>query len=176
MAITLEKVLFIIFAVITLGAGLRVVTARQLFHAALWMVLSFFGVAALYMLLQFPFMAGLQMFIYIGGIAVLIVVAVMITRQMMEPRETVFNDPLVAASLAFLMFAGLAWLILQPGTPAASQLPWPTEAPVALAADGGLVKLGTLLVSPGAYLIPFEVASVMLVVVLIGALYLGRER
>ena len=82
----LQQILFIVFGVITLGAATMVVTRRNVFHAALFMILSFFGVAGLFVLLEAPFLAAVQLFIYIGAIAILIIFAIMLTPDMMDPN------------------------------------------------------------------------------------------
>ncbi len=167
--ITVQQVVFVLFAVLTLGGAIGVVAARKLFHAALWMVLAFFGVAGLYILLEAPFFAALQLFIYIGGVAVLIVMAIMVTRGIMGPKEPVFTYAIGAAgtALAFLVMLGL--FIFK--TPV-----WDVVAPTGEVDPNGLRALGQALVSPSAYLLPFEVASVLLLAVLVGALFIAREK
>ena len=75
--------IFIILSVITLGAALAVVTSKNLFHSALFMVLSFVGVAGLYVLLEAGFLAAVQILVYVGAIAILIIFAIMLTRRLM---------------------------------------------------------------------------------------------
>lgn len=165
---SVQQLLFIIFGALTVGAAVAVVTVRRVFHAALWMAGAFFGVAAIYMLLESPFFAGVQFFVYIGGISILAVIAIMVTKGMMTRERPFSNDPLTSLVMAVAFFGATVWMILQ--------FPWP-ETPVLVAPDPqGLAHLGMALVDPNAYLMPFEVVSVMLVVVLIGSLYLGRER
>lgn len=164
--ITAQTVLFAIFAALTVGAAICVVTSRNLFHTALWLVLALFGLAALYMLLEAPFIAGLQLFIYIGGIAVLIVMVIMVSRQVMHPAEKSVNEPLTALLTALLVLAGVVWMIVQ--------IPWPKE-PLHPAQDN-LLALGQALVDPGKFVAPFEITSLLLLVVLLGAIYIAKER
>lgn len=163
----LDAIVFLIFAVIALIAAVRVVTSHRIFHAALWLIVSFFGIAAIYMLLESPFMAGIQFFIYIGGVAVLTVIAIMVTKGAMRRDQQVVNNSWSAALIALSLFLVLVWMIVQ--------LPLPT-APASPVVEGSLTMLGIALVDPEGYLLPFEVVSIMLLVVLIGALYLGKER
>ena len=72
----LEKIVFIILSVITLGSGLVVVTQRNLFRAALYLVLALAGVAGMFVLLEAGFLAMVQIFVYAGAIAILIIFAV----------------------------------------------------------------------------------------------------
>ncbi len=167
--ISFEQILFILFAAVTLGAALYVVLARDMFHAALWLVLSLFGVAALYMLLQAAFIAGLQLFVYIGGITVLIVIVIMVTRRKLGPLDQATYDPssaLIVCVLAFVVLAGTIQLL--PG--------WGHAQPAPLPPTDSLVMLGEALVDPAAFALPFELASVLLLAVLVGSLYLAREQ
>ncbi len=78
------QVVFIVAAVVTLASAFLVVTSRKMLHAALWLVLSLFGVAMLFALLEAGFFAVVQVVVYIGAIAILIIFAVMLTRRVME--------------------------------------------------------------------------------------------
>lgn len=163
----LSQIVFLLFAVLALGAAVRVVTAHRVFHGALWLIAAFFGVAGLYMLLESPFMAGIQLFLYIGGVAVLTVIAIMVTKGVMRRDTRVLNNPGSSAIIALSLFAVMVWMIVQLPLPEAPALPVPENA---------LELLGMAFVDPDGFLLPFEVVSVMLLVVLIGALYLGKER
>ena len=165
--ITVQKALFLFFAAMSVGAAFKVVSAREVFHAALWLILMFFGVGALYLLLDAPFMTGLQLFIYIGGVAVLNIMAIMVTRQMMHPTEPIANDPFTAALMALATFGAIVWMILQIPFAVSDLI---TEPP------GRLAMIGEALVDLNGYVLPFEVASLLLLVVLISVMYLARER
>lgn len=164
--LTVQTVLFVVFAAITVVSALRVVTTRNLFHTALWLVLALFGIAALYMLLEAPFIAGLQLFIYVGGIAVLIVIVIMVSRRVMTPQEKSIHEPVTALLTALLLLVGIVWMILQ--------IPWP-QKPL-YAAQDNLAALGQALVDPSRFVVPFEITSLLLVVVLLGAIYIAKER
>jgi len=165
--VSLSVVLFLVFAVLAIGAAIRVVFCHRIFHGAMWLIVSFFGVAAIYMLLESPFLAGIQLFIYIGGVAVLTVIAIMVTKRVMAPNQRTLNDPVSAGIVALALFGVMVWMILS--------LPLPM-APTAPVIEGGLELLGAALVDPQGFLLPFEVVSVMMLVVLVASLYLGRER
>ena len=164
---SVQRVLFVIFGALAFGAAVRVVTSHRIFHAAMWLITSFFGIAAIYLLLESPFMAGTQLFIYIGGVAVLTVIAIMVTKGIMRSDRRTTNEPWVSAMIAVSLFAVIVWMI--------QQIAWPAVPLFSVAAED-LALLGMSLVDPGGYLLPFEVVSLMLLVVLIGALYLGKER
>ena len=181
----LEKVIFIILSAITLGSGLVVVTQRNLFRAALYLVLALAGVAGMFVLLEAGFLAMVQIFIYAGAIAILIIFAVMLTRRVMDPGVPQVNTQWAASvALAVALFA-LLLLTLWPDQisfPAINLgglhinkvtlggIAWPEqgeEVPV-----GGIEELGRALVDAEQYVVPFEVASVLLLVAMIGAVYI----
>lgn len=164
---TAQQALFLLFGVITLGAALAVVVSRNLFHAALWLLLVFFGVAGLYVLLEAPFFAAAQLFVYMGAIGILIIFGVMLTRQVMrQPMPRANEQWWLAAIMAVVLLGVLAWL--------AWQQPWPAAA--AAVPENSISLLGLTLVDPEGFALPFEVASVLLVMALIGAVMIVRER
>jgi NADH-quinone oxidoreductase subunit J len=146
-----------------------VVTARKIMHAALWLVLALLGVAALFATLDAGFFTAIQVVVYIGAIAILIIFAVMLTRRSREDvgPQVIRNWPaaLVAAGLAL---GGLVYLL--------AQFPGFQSLANALPAEGeNIVALGKALVAPDGYLVPFELASILLVAALIGAIYVAGE-
>jgi len=163
---TLQQILFIIFGAITLGAALLVVTRRNVFHAALFLILSFFGVAGLYVLLEAPFLAAVQLFIYVG-IAILIILAIVLTREMMNPDVPGANRQWWIAALVAVALCGiLGWVVLNHDWGAA-----PGPVP-----ERSIAILGTTLVDLEGFVLPFGVASVLLLVALVGAATIARER
>lgn len=161
------RILFVLFSIVAIGAAVRVVTCRRIFHAALWLIVSFFSIAAIYMLLESPFMAGVQFFLYIGGVAVLTVIAIMVTKGSMGRNLPVVSDTFASLGIAGMLFAVMVYTILN--------IPFP-EYPLTQVPENSLELLGMALVDPEGFLLPFEVVSIMLLVVLISALYLARER
>ena len=165
-----EQIIFILVALFTLGSGLMVVTTRNMVHAALWLVSALFGVAATFALLHASFLAVVQVVVYIGAIAILFIFAVMLTRKDMRDQGPQMNRGWwFGALLAVLVFAGL-FALLQgwSGLSAtASEIPAGFDA---------IAELGTVLISPDAYVLPFEVASVLLVAALVGAVYVAFNR
>ncbi len=159
------QIAFFIFSLIAVIGALLVVTTRRLFHSALALVLSFVGVAGLYILLEAEFLAALQILIYVGAIALLILFAIMLTRHLMDPKARAFNEQWwVAALVAGLLFVVLLAMIVR--------VPWPVRA--ASVPQNLIENLGASFV--GEYLVPFEVASVLLMAALIGAIIIARER
>lgn len=167
---TAMQVLFLIFAAITLGSAFMVVTTKKMIHAAFWLIATLFGVAALYALLNAGFIAMVQIVVYVGAIAILFIFAVMLTRKDLRDSAKPLNaNWSSAALLALLSFGGLFTLLRQwTGFSQAS-------APELESGMDTVMQLGTVLVSPDAYLLPFEVASVLLLAALIGAVYVAAS-
>ncbi|WP_322801168.1 NADH-quinone oxidoreductase subunit J [Thermoflexus sp.] len=164
---TLIQAVFALFAILTLGAGLLTVLSRHLFHAVLYLILSLVGVAGLFVLLEAEFLAGVQVLIYIGAISILIIFAVMLTRGMVRnPGPPLNNQSLAAAVIAGLFFVLLA--------PVIAGFPWP-QTIQGIPADT-IEALGRSLVDPNQFALPFELASVMILAALIGAIFIARER
>jgi NADH:ubiquinone oxidoreductase subunit 6 (subunit J) len=164
---------FGILTLLTLGGGLGVVITRNLFHSALWLLVSLFGIGAFFVMLAAPFLAAVQVLVYIGAIVILIIIAIMLTRRMMGVREAANNQwfvGLLASALTFLVLGGALLL--------ASSGPSPLLPRTPLTEGFGLnsvAVLGTSLVDPGQYVLPFELASLLLTGAMIGAIVIARE-
>ena len=165
-----EQIAFLVVALFTLVAGFFVVTTGNLVHAAFWLVATLFGVAVTYGLLHANFLAVVQVVVYIGAIAILFIFAVMLTRKDMRDRGPQMNrNWWVGAILAVLTFAGLVFLLQNLGIPATSVMEIP-------AGFDSVAELGNVLTSPDAFVLPFEIASVLLVAALVGAVYVAFNR
>jgi NADH-quinone oxidoreductase subunit J len=166
------QAVFILAAVITLASAFMVVTSRKMLHAALWLVVSLFGVAMLFALLESGFFAVVQVVVYIGAIAILIIFAVMLTRRVMEDTGPQVNSTWWAAALvvAGLLVGLVAVFSHWSGINAA--LPEYTRQ----AQAQSITQLGQALVSPNGYVLPFEAASVLLLAALIGAIFIAWEK
>ncbi|MGA9533388.1 MAG: NADH-quinone oxidoreductase subunit J [Anaerolineales bacterium] len=163
------QIIFLLLGLVTFLAAVMVVTSPKMIHAGLWLILALAGVAGLLVLLESPFLAVVQVVVYIGAIAILIIFAIMLTRKMMNEDSIQINSLWPGAVIASLiLFGALAYLILQ--TPAldvaAGQLPG--ESSVLLQ------DLGRALVDVDRYILPFEVASVLLLAGMIGAIYIAQ--
>lgn len=165
----ITQILFLLFAAVVLIAGLMVAAARNLIHAALWLVVTLFGVAALYALLDASFLAVVQVVVYIGAIAILFIFAVMLTNKDARDVGAQHNPGWwFSAILAVLVFGGLVAMVSGWGGAAATMQALPASDPVGL--------LGTALVSPDGFVLPFEVASVLLLAALVGSVYVAFSR
>ena len=167
---TVLQAIFLVTAVVTLGGAVMVVTARNLIHAALWLILTLFGVAVMYGLLSAPFFTVIQVVIYIGAIAILMIFAVMLTRRVrQEAGSSVNKGWWMAGLMSLVLFTALVWMF-------STWSGFQTTLPELPAGVDPIKELGIALVSPSAYVIPFEIASVLLVAALIGAVVVAWER
>lgn len=160
---------FLFAAGLIVWAAFMMVTRQNLVHAAFYLIAALFGVAIIFVLLEAGFLAVIQVLVYIGAISILMIFAVMLTRGDVIEEETVNKGYGWAVLLAALFAFGLIILIGQ----------WPaiSSIPNGLAVGRDTVsELGQSLVSPDAYVIPFEVASVLLLAALIGALVVARPQ
>ena len=157
--------IFIILSITTLGAAVAVVTSKNLFHSALFLILSFVGVAGLYILLEAGFLAAVQILVYVGAISILIIFAIMLTRRLMAKDLVQRNAQWgISGLVALLFFTVLGFVLLR--------MDWPV-VDAAVPRDS-ISILGQELMST--YALPFEVASVLLLVALVGSIIIARER
>ncbi len=162
-----DQIIFFLCAVLILVSAVLVVISRNLIHAALWLVAALFGVAVLFALLNANFLAVVQVVVYIGAIAVLFLFAVMLTRKdLLDRGPQMRRSWWIPALLGLLILTGLVFVIFAQ----------PDVSRTAVAIPAGvdpLRALGTALVSPGGYVLPFEVASILLLAALVGAVYVA---
>lgn len=167
MEITPVTIAFGVMSILALGGGFGVVVNRNLVHAALFLVLALFGIAGLFVLLEAPFLAAVQILVYVGAISVLITITVMVTRRIMGIHESVNRQWPVAALVGVLVLATLGFVLINQFGAVA--------APVADVPVDSVQQLGHQLVNSQFFLLPFEVASVLLLAALIGAIVVSRD-
>lgn len=165
---SISDVVFWILAAVILGSGLAVVMVRNLVHAAFFLVLTFFGVSGLYVLLEADFLAIVQILIYVGAIAILIIFGVMLI-QREDMRETnVFSSYKKVAGVTVALFLAILLASIK-YTPLATAVQPPLESTVGPIADLMFTS----------FVVPFEAAGVLLLVAILGAIVLstgvGRE-
>ncbi|MEJ2246425.1 MAG: NADH-quinone oxidoreductase subunit J [Acidobacteriota bacterium] len=161
----LSQIAFYFFAVLTVASAAVVVFARNLIHCAFALLFTFFGVAALYVFLGADFLAATQMVIYVGGILVLILFGIMLTNKLYDVKLKTGKSQFVpAAVIVVVMFAILVFFMLRTSWfQSGSVLSGPTTA-----------SIGELLMRD--FILPFEVASILLLLALIGAAMIVRRR
>jgi NADH-quinone oxidoreductase subunit J len=164
---TVNGVAAVLLALTVIGSALAMLTTRNIVHAAFWMLASMLGTAGIYMLLSASFVALVQVMVYAGAVAVLLLFAIMLTLRRREDairsRDFSWMSLALAALFGAGMIAALRSVKLAHGTAAAT--------------TPGIYEFGRELFSTWA--LPFEVASLLLTVALIGAVWWsggGKER
>ncbi len=156
---------FAAVSLVTLGAAIAVVTNKNILHSAYYLVLAFVGVAGIYVMLEAPFIAVIQVLIYIGAIAILVIFAIMLTRRLMSKDMEQRNKQWIWSALGSLVLFGvLGWLVYNAS--------WPVvEGAVP---QDPITLMGQELLTT--YVVPFEIASVLLLAALVGSILIGREK
>lgn len=162
---SVTDVVFIVTALVTVGSAAVVVVSRSLIYSVFSLLFTFFGVAILYVFLGADFLAGAQVLIYVGGILVLLLFGVMLTHRLYNLSLTTERfQPIVGIVIALGVFASISvvafktkWMLVE------NKELEPTTR-----------QIGEAFLTN--YLLPFEIASVLLLVALIGAAMLVRRR
>lgn len=162
-----ETFLFYVFACLTLLGGILTVTRRSAVLAAVWLTVSLLGVAGLFLLIGSEFLFVAQIIVYIGGITLLFLFVVMLVNLDAAVHLRQFRKawPIVALAGVGLLAELVAALSKYPSVPL---------APFSSAEHGNTEQLADLLFSR--YFLPFEVASVLLLVAIVGSVWMGIQR
>lgn len=163
---TMQQVVFFPIAGFVMFAALITVFAGNLFHSALGLVATLFGVAGLFIMLEAEFIAVSQVLVYVGAISTLITFAIMLTRGMMFGRTAVRNRQWLAGLLVASLFALSAMGVV-------ANIEWPTVATPITNGEVIIATLGELFVT--VYVVPFIMLALLLLVALAGALMLARD-
>jgi len=167
-----EAILFYTLAAFILGFAVLVVTTKDTVHSVLFLVLDFLSIAALYVLLEAPFLAGIQVLVYVGGIVVLYLFVVMLVNLKRPPEA--HEDPRRLTKLGFGLSIAVLAELAAIAAYSSSIAPSPGIVPAAaLPVSGNTEEVGWLLYT--SYLIPFEIASMLLLVAMIGAILLAKR-
>ena len=161
---TIKLGIFYILAAFTVWAAAVVVLGKNIVRAAVALIFTFCGMAALYVLLDAEFLAAVQVLIYVGGITILLLFAIMLTSRISSATARVINDQVILSAIAAGgLLVGLIYAAVR-GIPALSGPPrLPETAPF----------LGRALLTT--YALPFEVVSILLLAGMVGAIVLARK-
>ncbi len=161
----MSSIVFWLLAILTVGAALAVVILRDVFRAALSLVLLFLTIAVLYVTLYADFLAVVQILIYVGAISILIIVAVMLTRDVWHGSPPgKLRIPALVVSV--LLLGTMIFTVVTAKWPTSAESPMqPTTA-----------AIGNSLFSQGGYILPVEISAVLLLAAILGAIVLMREK
>jgi NADH-quinone oxidoreductase subunit J len=160
---------FYLLSGLAIASGVLVITRKNPVHSALALILTLLSLAGLYLMLYAPFVAGVQIILYVGGIMVLFLFVIMLVNIERSEKERQFNQQWVAGVLAALALGGLFVAIYIKGQALFSAAPMkmPVEAQ-------NTQRVGEMLYS--SYMFPFEIASLLLLVAIIGAVVMAKKR
>ena len=161
---SLYDIIFYLFAIITLGSALIVVSSRNIIYSAFSLLFTFFGVAGIYVLLHADFIAVVQLIIYVGGILILIIFGVMLTNKITDVQIKSETIQIVPATIAVGIFAGILTAVLV-------KTDWYTTTPATY--DQTIFEIGRQLLTT--YVLPFELAGIILLIALIGSVMIARR-
>jgi len=171
---SVELILFYVFAAIAVISAILVITRKNVVHSAVCLAATLLSVAGLFLTLHAEFLAGVQVIVYVGGILVLFVFVIMLISVEKTVHERQFGRGwvvgliaaiLLIAELAFVVWRGKDSLVL----PQAAQA---TESPLGFTGNSQMV--GEALYTT--YLLPFEIASILLLVAIVGAVALAKRK
>ncbi len=168
----LDTVFFYIFAAMTLLGGLFTITRRSAVHSAISLIVSLSGVAGLYLLQQAEFLFAVQIVLYVGGIMVLFLFVIMLVNLDQAAKEKQFNGQWLVALAAVAAVGAEIGYFLYRGRDA-FHIAEPSGMQVAAAA-GNTEQIADSLF--GTYLLPFEIASLLLLVAVVGAVVMAKKR
>ncbi|TAK12961.1 MAG: NADH-quinone oxidoreductase subunit J [Anaerolineae bacterium] len=164
------QLIFIFTAVASTVAAIMVVTRRNMVHAALFLVMTLFGVAVAFVLLEAPFLAVVQVVVYIGAIAILMIFAVMLTRNVTDDESGhPFNANVRLALLSAVFVFSLLVVTLGGWAQFSAIAPFANTS-------GAVAQLGEALAAADGYVLAFEVASMLLLGALVGAIFVVWPR
>jgi NAD(P)H-quinone oxidoreductase subunit 6 len=160
----LPDVLFWVIAAITVAGAAGVALSRNILYSALGLLMALLGAGSLYVFLAADFVAVTQLLIYIGGVLVLILFAVMLTNRITEVNVSNTSFGLFGGGLLFVSVAPVLLAVV-------TLTPWPQRAPAPVVATAAAIGNGFLT----KWLLPFEVASLVLLATLVGAVVIARK-
>ena len=156
---------FWILAIVGVVAALGVVLLKNVFRAALSLVLCFLAVAGLYVTLSADFLAAVQILVYVGAISVLIILAIMMTRDVQ--RGSPFNKMAIPAFIIVAAFLGVMIFTI-------TSTPWQISSTPPV--EPTTPALAASLFGGGGFILPVEIGAVLLLSAIIGAIVLAREK
>ena len=169
----LDSILFYLFAVQILFSALMTITRRNVVYSAVWLISTLVGVAGIYLLQGAEFLAGVQIILYIGGITVLFLFVIMLVPVSEESKQRRFSSQLWVVLIVTMLLTGELGYFLWQGA-GSFQMGEPTPPAEIGTVTTNSEQIGQVLFSE--YLLPFELASILLLVAMIGAVVMAKAR
>ena len=167
-----QAVFFYFFAAMVLAGGVLTITRRNAVHSAMFLIVSLMGVAGLYLLQQAEFLFAVQIVLYIGGIMVLFLFVIMLVNLDQAAKERQFNGQWLIALVCVALVGAQVFYFISKGA-GAFQIARPAAA-APVGNFGNTEMLADLLFTD--YLLPFEIASILLLVAVVGSVVMAKKR
>lgn len=167
---TLQQIAFIILSAFALGSAILVITRRNAVHSVMWLVVTLFSVGGIYLMLHAEFLFAVQIILYVGGIMVLFLFVVMLVNLDLAAKQSQFSRQwllglvtvaVLAAELVYGLYRGREGFEL---------------APAALGASAGGNTEAVALSLYQTYMLPVEIASILLLVAMVGAVIMAKNK
>ena len=163
---TASQIIFYIISAFILGTGLLAVTTRKIFRAAIWLLFSLIGIAALFFWMELEFIAAVQIIVYVGGIVVLIIFSIFLTQKAGNEMPEPVHSRIFFATLAALIGFTLTYTLIH-------QYNFQAGSTQQLNANVSNIGSQMLSTSEHGYALPFEVVSVLLLAAMIGCIVIA---
>ena len=160
---------FYFLALMAVVSAIAVITRRNPVHAALSLIVTLLSLAGFYLMLYAPFVAGVQIVLYAGGIMVLFLFVIMLVNLDQNIREIQFNKQWAVGLIAALALGGLLLFVIRQG-----RAIFPVDQVASLPEGANTQQIGLALY--GQYMLPFEIASLLLLVAIVGAVVMAKKR
>jgi NADH-quinone oxidoreductase subunit J len=166
----LQKIAFIILSVLALGSAILVITRRNAIHSVMWLIVTLFSVGGIYLMLHAEFLFAVQIILYVGGIMVLFLFVIMLVNLDLAAKQAQFSRQwllglatvvVLAAELIYGLYRGRAGFALAPTA-------------ITPAAGGNTEAVGLALYQN--YMLPVEIASILLLVAMVGAVVMAKKK
>ena len=164
----ISAIIFYAIAALILGSALLAVTSLKIFRAAIWLLFSLVGIAALYFWMQVEFIAAIQIVVYVGGIVVLIIFSIFLTQQSGNKMAKPASSKIIFSALAAILGIAFTYnLINHCGFNTVSAQPF----------NSSVSEIGTQMLSTTAYgfILPFEVVSMLLLAAMVGCIVIAMK-
>ena len=160
---------FYFLAILAVASAIAVITRKNAVHAALSLIGTLVSLAGLYLMLYAPFVAAVQIVLYAGGIMVLFLFVIMLVNLDQNIREIQFNKQWMVGLISALALGGLLLFVIRQGSAI-----FPITMSAALPEGQNTQQIGLALY--GNYMLPFEIASLLLLVAIVGAVVMAKKR
>ncbi len=167
----IDSLFFYVFALLTLGGAVLTITRRNAVHSAISLIVSLLGVAGLYLMQKAEFLFAVQIVLYVGGIMVLFLFVIMLVNLDQQAKERQFSKAWLVGLIAVLAVGAEVGYFLYRGK---SAFRFAEPATAVAPAIGNTELVANTLFSD--YLLPFEIASILLLVAIVGSVVMAKKR